>query len=115
MTLIWATCGKYWGYRFLYTGGYLDPLIPYEAAFKGFSEDENFRRVEGKVAIRFDDPEERHDYSGRIIVHEFLIVGPETKMLDNFDDAFEMVWPSASEHFDLVWNSPESPTHLSSS
>ena len=35
MTLIWATRGRNWGFRFLRDGDFADPLSEYDAAFAG--------------------------------------------------------------------------------
>ena len=39
MTLIWATRGRTWGFRFLRDGGLEDPLDTYEEAFAGIELD----------------------------------------------------------------------------
>lgn len=80
MKIIWATRGKTWGYKFLLDGQFADPLPVYERAFSGAEDEpEVFRRIKGGVALRFPDPEGRQDSSGRVIPHEFIILGPSAE------------------------------------
>ena len=55
MSLIWATRGRTWGFRFLRNGGFEDPLAVYDDAFSGVGDQpEAWRRVarrQGGVAL----------------------------------------------------------------
>ncbi len=78
MKYIWATRGWDWGFRFPHDGGFPDPLVEYDPVFARLGhEPEDWVRVEEKVGLRFLDPLGRHDRSGRIIPHEFVIFPPE--------------------------------------
>lgn len=65
MSLIWATRGKSWGFRFLRSGGFFDPLIGYDGVFFGLEDQSTaFRRIGDRVALHFTDPEARKDAAG---------------------------------------------------
>jgi hypothetical protein len=67
MSLIWATRGRTWGFRFLLKGDFKDPLQEYEKAFAGTDSDQELcRRTGDTVALRFPDPEGRKDTAGRV-------------------------------------------------
>jgi hypothetical protein len=56
-SLIWATRGRSWGFRFLLNGGRHDPLPEYEGSFAGLEDEPaTWRRTAAKVALRFPDP-----------------------------------------------------------
>jgi len=74
--LIWATRGRSWGFRFLLNGGLSDPLLVYERSFADLEDEPTTcHRSARKVALRFPDPLGRRDASGRIIPHEFVVIG----------------------------------------
>ena len=51
MSLIWATRGRTWGFRFLRDGGFEDPLPVYDSAFAGIESGPSaIHRVGGTVA-----------------------------------------------------------------
>ena len=78
-SIIWATRGRNWGFRFLLKGGLADPLPAYERAFDQLKDVPSFwRRDRTRAALRFPDPEGRTDAAGRVIPHEFVIVGIPT-------------------------------------
>ena len=110
MSLLWATRGRTWGFRFLRTAGHSDPLPAYEDAFSGLDEQpEACRRTGRRVALRLLDPEGRTDQSGRIIVHEFVLEGPTAHGVETTDDGRERIWPLVSAEYETVYGSPTGP------
>lgn len=108
MKLIWATRGRTWGFRFLLDGGFADPLIVRDQVFAGLEDDpEVWRRVGDSIALRFPDPEGRRDASGRVIPHEFVIVGPETREIHSLADGRALAWPQVASMFDRIWRREE--------
>lgn len=78
MRIIWATRGYDWGFKFLESGGYDDPLPIYEKAFENNLESCPFSKcTEQLVALRFIDLEDRKDQFSRPIIHEFVVLEPE--------------------------------------
>ena len=74
MSLIWATRGRHWGFRFVYGGGFDDPLVEYDQIFGNVGpDDEVFVRIGDRAALRFPDPLDRTDRAGRVIPHEFVL------------------------------------------
>lgn len=109
--LIWATRGRSWGFRFLLNGGHADPLIAYERVFAEIgNEPTAWRRVGGTVALRFPDPEARRDASGRIIPHEFVVVGDTAKAIESDEDGRRVLWPLVAEAYARVWNADRPPS-----
>ena len=104
--LIWLTRGKSWGFRFVLDGGLPDPLPEYERAFERVDQDESTAcdRVAGAVALRFPDPQERRDASGRVIPHDFVVPDELGLAIETVDDGMEIVWPLVSDWFDRVWD-----------
>jgi hypothetical protein len=110
MNFIWLTRGHSWGFRFLRTGGYEDPLVVHEECFDGIGEEpEAWRRVDDKVALRFLDPRERRDAAGRVIPHEFVLLGAWSAGVNSLDGGFELVWPLVEEEYGRIWNQSEPP------
>lgn len=106
MSLIWATRGRTWGFRFLRDGGFADPLPAYDAAFAGIDAGPSaFHRVGTTVAVRFPDPSGRKDSAGRLIPHELVIFPPLSDQVDTVGDALEIVWPLVAEEYEMVWDS----------
>lgn len=111
MRLIWATRGRDWGFRFLRTGGFGDPLPIYGEVFAGVDDQEQFcRHVGDKVALRFLDPESRKDAAGRVIPHDFVVFPPEAHDLNSVADGVERVWPEVEMIFGRAWDSSEAPS-----
>ncbi len=111
MILIWATRGRTWGSRFLHDGGYSDPLSIYDEAFAGAEDgQEVWRRVGESVALRFPDPEGRRDRAGRVISHEFVLLGPEADVINSVEEGRELVWPEVEREFAEVWEAKEPPS-----
>lgn len=110
--MIWATRGRSWGFRFLARGGFDDPIHTYEQAFHGAETQQQVCRRRGPmVAVRFPDPEDRRDAAGRVIPHDFVILGPESvvERIDSIETARDVIWPEVAETFALVWLSDEPP------
>jgi hypothetical protein len=111
MSLIWATRGRSWGFRFLCDGGYEDPLPVYEEVFSGVEDASKvWRRVGEKGALRFPDPEERRDAAGRVIPHDFVVFRPLADQIRSPEDGRRLVWPVVKEKFDRVWDRPKPPS-----
>jgi len=103
-SIIWATRGKTWGFRFLRTGGLPDPLPAYEIAFHGAADErEMLRRVGANVALRIPDPEGRRDASGRLIPHDFVVPPPLASEIHSFEDALSLIWEPVAAEFSRVW------------
>jgi len=110
MTLIWASRGQHWGFRFLLRGGFTDPLPQYDAVFsEAESEPSIFVRVDSKVGLRFGDPLQRKDAAGRTIPHEFVVFPPFADKIDSVEKGIELVWPLVADDYAAVWNQPDPP------
>lgn len=110
MSLIWATRGKSWGFRFLRSGGSADPLIDYEDVFSGLDgQSYAFRRLGDRVALRFTDPEARQDAAGRPIPHEFVLTGETAKGMSSLEEAREKIWPLVADEYAKIWDQPSPP------
>lgn len=108
---IWATRGKTWGFRFLRTAYWQDPLEAYEAAFSGIGNTaEAFQINADTVAFRFLDPEKRRDAAGRVIPHEFVLFPPLTRKVKSLEDGFQLVWPLVKDDFARDWEEPQPRT-----
>jgi hypothetical protein len=104
LKLIWATRGRTWGFRFLRDGGFDDPLRSYDAMFSNFAGDpEVCHRVGEKVALRFPDPDGRHDAFGRVISHDFVVFGTESAQINSIADGRRLIWPLVREEFERIW------------
>ncbi|ROS65442.1 hypothetical protein EDF42_1866 [Curtobacterium sp. PhB172] len=108
---MWATRGRNWGFRFLYTGGLPDPLDVYEAAFAGTEDTiDAFRKRGMTVAVRFADPEGRRDRAGRVIPHEFVIFAPDAARFDTAEEARATLWDAVAEQYAAIWDQPSAPS-----
>ena len=109
--LIWATRGRSWGFRFLLDGGLPDPLLEYERVFAGVPDQQSAcQRQDGKVALRFPDPEGRRDSAGRLIPHEFLASGALAESINSLDDALHTIWPLVASTYARIWDTDHAPT-----
>jgi len=108
--VIWATRGRTWGFRFLLDGGLPNPLAEYERVF-GDLKDEPTAWVQtaGRVGLRFPDPESRRDTAGRIIPHEFVILGPQSERLQSLEAGKEWVWLRVANAYERVWGADRPP------
>lgn len=109
-SVIWATRGRTWGFRFVLDAGLGDPLSDYERVFGDLQDAPTaWRRHGGQVALRFPDPLGRQDSAGRIIPHEFVISGDLAAAVDSVEDGLHKVWPLVSEVYAIVWDAPHPP------
>ncbi|HVM55580.1 MAG TPA: hypothetical protein VM262_20515 [Acidimicrobiales bacterium] len=107
---IWATRGRTWGFRFLRTGGLPDPLRVYEDTFSKVAEQpEACRRVGDKVALRFPDPDGRRDAAGRVIPHDFVLLGHWADGISSLEDGRRRIWHEVADEFERVWDRTEPP------
>lgn len=108
--LIWATRGRSWGFRFLLDGELSDPLPTYERSFANLEhEPAAWRRTVGEVALRFPDPLARRDAAGRIIPHEFVVIGNFADEIGSVEDGLQRVWPLVAEAYARVWDAESPP------
>lgn len=111
MSLLWATRGRTWGFRFLRQGEFGDPLPVYDEAFSGVEDvSEVFRRDGERVALRFPDPLKRKDRAGRVIPHDFVAFAPLADQIDSVEDGLRLVWPLVAKEFARVWKLPKPPS-----
>ena len=107
MTLIWATRGRDWGFRFLRNGGYADPLPEYDRAFAPVGDDPAvYLRTGSIAALRFPDPQDRHDRSGRVILHEFVLEGNQVESVQSVEDGLRKIWPLVADEYARIWDRP---------
>lgn len=105
MSMIWATRGRTWGFRFLRTGGFEDPLPVYEAAFADIgSGPRAIHRVGETLAVRFPDPGGREDSAGRLIPHEMVVFPPMSHGVNTVGDALELIWPLVADEYETYWD-----------
>ena len=110
-TFIWATRGRTWGFRFLRSGGLEDPLGVYEDTFSRLGDQpEAWHRVADKVALRFPDPDERRDAAGRVIPHDFVLLGPWADGINSLEAGRQRIWPEVADEFERVWDKTEPPS-----
>ena len=109
---IWATRGRTWGFRFLSYGGFDDPLGEYERAFSELEGvPEGCRRVDRKtVALRFADPDDRRDAAGRVIPHDFVLIGSWADGINTLEDGRPRMWREVANEFKSVWDKTEPPS-----
>jgi hypothetical protein len=95
-----ASRGHSKGFTFIKKGGLDDPLHVYEQAFGNESRNsEMFRHFDGKIAVRFLDPEGRRDFSGRPIPHEMIIPRSMTEGIHSLDDVRAKIWPQLKDSY----------------
>lgn len=110
-TLIWATRGRSWGFRFLLNGGQPDPLPEYESNFAGLeTEPTTCRRTAGTVALRFPDPLGRKDAAGRVIPHDFVVSGDLAGEIESVEDGLQQIWPRVARTYARVWEAEGPPS-----
>lgn len=111
MSLIWATRGQTWGFRFIRDGRFKDPLKVYDNVFSDVGDEpEVYRRVGEKVALRFPDPLGRQDRAGRTIPHDFVVFGPLADEINSVEDGLRLVWPQVADGFARLWELPTPPS-----
>lgn len=110
-TFIWATRGRTWGFRFLRSGGVEDPLRVYEDAFAAVEDQaESFRRIGDKVALRFPDPDGRRDAAGRVIPHDFVLLGRWAEEIKSLEEGRRRIWHEVADEFESVWDMSAPPS-----
>lgn len=110
MSLIWATRGRSWGFRFIHTAGLRDPLPAYESAFAGLDDSpEVFRAGAEAVALRFPDPQGRQDRAGRVIPHEFVVFRPLADEIHTLEDGRRVVWRLVEAEYAQTWDQAAPP------
>jgi hypothetical protein len=110
--LIWASRGRTWGFCFLDRGGLKDPLQVYEEMFVGLEDKaEVWRSDGGRVAVRFPDPEGRADAAGRVIPHDFIVLGPRRLVtrIGSVESGRQEIWPGVADRFESIWQGPRPP------
>lgn len=111
MNLIWTTRGRTWGHRFLRSGGSHDPLVDRDRAFQGNEDQTEVCHHRGEtLALRFKDPEGRHDEAGRPIVHEIVAKGRDVKNVRSLQEGIAAYWPQLADEYAQVWNSELPPS-----
>ncbi|ONI68968.1 hypothetical protein BWI15_33935 [Kribbella sp. ALI-6-A] len=110
-SLIWATRGRAWGFRFLLDGGRSDPLPDYERSFVGLEDEPAaWRRAVGAGALRFPDPLGRKDAAGRVIPHEFVLFGDLADDIQSAEDGLQKIWPLVAGAYARVWDAAYPPS-----
>lgn len=113
MSVIWATRGREWGFRFLLKGGQADPLSLFEATIGELGQSiEGVVHVGDRVAVRFSDPEGRTDRAGRAITHDFVLSGDAAAGIESVEDARVALWPVVAAEYQAVWDKPTAPAPL---
>jgi hypothetical protein len=118
-SVLWSTRGYNWGFRFplqpqKYGKDCQDWLGHYEKMFDQFGDDDNrvvngYLKIDNKeipfIAIRFKDPEQRKDISGRIIPHELAIIGDDTQKIRNFTslELKNAIWMLVSDTYSKIY------------
>ena len=111
MKLIWATRGRAWGFRFLLDGGLRNPLASYESAFvRAENVTRLCRRSGTTVALRFPDPLGRTDSAGRVIPHDFVVLGSTGAAISSVEDGLREIWPFVANVYASVWDDKTPPT-----
>lgn len=107
MILLWATRGRDWGFRFLIVEDETDPLPLYEGVFGSAGDGpEICLRRNGKLALRFPDPEDRKDAAGRTIIHDFVLAGDSEPQIRSVEEGRRMVWPQVADEYGRLWDGP---------
>ncbi|WP_345752101.1 hypothetical protein [Microbacterium rhizophilus] len=110
MTYIWGTRGRAWGFTFLTTAGLEDPLRDYEIAMAPLEgAASGYARVGDVVALKFPDPEGRHDRAGRAVSHSFVLYGALAERVGSLEDGVREVWPLVADEYAQVWDLPMAP------
>ena len=108
--LMWATRGRRWGFRLLLTAGLRDPLRRYELAFDGAADGPTVcQRTAVGVALRFPDPDGRRDEAGRVIPHEFVLLGNLADDVQSVDDGVTLIWPMVADAYASTWDDAHPP------
>lgn len=105
MSIIWATRGENWGFRFVRDGGSPDVMKIYDDAFAGVGNSTlEFCATPGVIALRFPDPLGRKDRAGRVIPHEFVLTGTDAAGINSLDTAKHIIWPKFADEYAQIWD-----------
>lgn len=108
MKFIWATRGKFWGFRLIKWPEGVDPFSEYENMFNQVGpNDELFFDSGDAAGVRVFDPLARCDQFGRLILHEFVIYEPDQFGVRSLETFWNIVWPEVSREYDAMWDLPE--------
>lgn len=109
--LIWATRGRSWGFRFLLDGRLSDPLSVYEELFANLEDEPaTYCRAAERLALRFPDPLGRRDAAGRVIPHEFVVLGDLAQQILSVEDGLREVWPRVAAAYARIWDAASPPS-----
>lgn len=114
--MLWSTRGYDWGFRFILQPeiNNQDWLEHYEKMFKQ-SNDNDIQVSKGcleinnnkvpYIAVRFGDPEQHKDISGRIIPHEVAILGDDIQNLQEIDlvEIKNIIWNQLSAIYQDIY------------
>jgi hypothetical protein len=84
----------------------------YEDAFSNVGDQpETWRRLsDKKVAVRFLDPDGRRDAAGRVIPHDFVLLGSWADGINSLEDGRQRIWHEVADEFESVWDTKEPPS-----
>lgn len=107
MSILWATRGKSWGFRFLLDGDTDRPLEKYREAFGDVHSRRQLCDVHATyTAVRFEDPLARQDDAGRVIPHDFVLEGDMARGVTTVEEAIDVIWPLVEKRYAELWNQP---------
>lgn len=118
---LWSTRGLAWGFRILHhPPGDRDAwLAVYETAFRNSSGsgecfaravlDTPRSRAEPCAALRFPDPESRRDQAGRVIPHEFVILGDAAAGVSSWEEGQARLWPLVAQGYSAIYGASTPP------
>lgn len=111
MIAFWATRGHEWGNRLLRKPAVEKPLEQFEAHLALLSdEDDSLAPIPGGYALRFTDPEGRHDRAGRPIHHEVVVLDEPGPPPVDLNAAVSRVWPEIRNDYARLWGNGNSPS-----
>jgi hypothetical protein len=88
-----------------------DPLSAYEQLFANIEDEPaTCRRAAEKVALRFPDPLGRRDAAGRVIPHEFVVLGDVAQEIHSVEDGLRQVWPRVASAYAQIWDADSPPS-----
>jgi hypothetical protein len=84
----------------------------YEGAFSNVGDQpEAWHRVADNVAaLRFPDPDGRRDAAGRVIPHDFVLLGRLADEINSLDEGRQRLWHEVADDFESIWDKTEPPS-----
>ena len=73
-------------------------------------EPSTWHRAYGKVALRFPDPSGRRDAAGRVIPHEFVVLGDIAEGINSVESGLRQIWPLVADAYERVWDAEDPPS-----